>query len=160
MFTRRDPGSVQASVPVVSLQEVESYTDKVDVMILCGGSATDLPEQGPELSRLFHTVDSFDTHARIPEYFEAVNGVAQASGHVSVISTGWDPGLFSLNRLLFEAALPQGAYNLLGTRRQPRTLGCDSPRGRRQKRRAVHHSFRGSSSCCPQRGTAAVVDAR
>lgn len=109
VFTRRDPGSVQASVPVVSLQEVESYTDKVDVMILCGGSATDLPEQGPELARLFHTVDSFDTHARIPEYFEAVNGVAQASGHVSVISTGWDPGLFSLNRLLFEAALPQGA---------------------------------------------------
>ncbi|GAC42635.1 diaminopimelate dehydrogenase [Paenibacillus popilliae] len=108
VFTRRDPGSVQASVPVVSLQEVESYTDKVDVMILCGGSATDLPEQGPELACLFHTVDSFDTHARIPEYFEAVNSAAQASGHVSVISTGWDPGLFSLNRLLFEAALPQG----------------------------------------------------
>ncbi|MCY9515544.1 diaminopimelate dehydrogenase [Paenibacillus apiarius] len=108
IFTRRDPQSIQAKVPVVSLDEAESYKGKVDVMILCGGSATDLPEQGPQLARMFHTVDSFDTHARIPEYFESVNSVAAANGHISVISTGWDPGLFSLNRLLFQSILPEG----------------------------------------------------
>ena len=108
IFTRRDPQSIQAHVPVVSLDEAESYKGKVDVMILCGGSATDLPEQGPQLARMFHTVDSFDTHARIPEYFESVNTAAAANGHVSVISTGWDPGLFSLNRLLFQSILPEG----------------------------------------------------
>ncbi|MCG7408665.1 diaminopimelate dehydrogenase [Paenibacillus sp. ACRRX] len=108
VFTRRQPEMVQASVPVVALSEAHSYKDRIDVMILCGGSATDLPEQGPQLAELFHTVDSFDTHARIPEYFDSVNHVAVASGHVSVISTGWDPGLFSLNRLLFEAVLPEG----------------------------------------------------
>ncbi|MBN3524647.1 diaminopimelate dehydrogenase [Paenibacillus apiarius] len=108
IFTRRDPQSIQANVPVVSLDEAESYKGKVDVMILCGGSATDLPEQGPQLARMFHTVDSFDTHARIPEYFESVNSVAAANGHISVISTGWDPGLFSLNRLLFQSILPEG----------------------------------------------------
>ncbi|WP_019419767.1 diaminopimelate dehydrogenase [Paenibacillus sp. OSY-SE] len=108
IFTRRDPQSIQSHVPVVSLDEAESYKGKVDVMILCGGSATDLPEQGPQLARKFHTVDSFDTHARIPEYFESVNSAAAANGHVSVISTGWDPGLFSLNRLLFQSILPEG----------------------------------------------------
>ncbi len=77
-------------------------------MILCGGSATDLPEQGPQFAKWFNTVDSFDTHARIPEYFAAVDAEAAASGHVSVISTGWDPGLFSLNRMLAEAILPEG----------------------------------------------------
>ncbi|WP_028547257.1 diaminopimelate dehydrogenase [Paenibacillus taiwanensis] len=108
VFTRRQPETVQASVPVVALSEAHSYKDRIDVMLLCGGSATDLPEQGPQLAELFHTVDSFDTHARIPEYFDSVNRAAEASGHVSVISTGWDPGLFSLNRLLFEAVLPEG----------------------------------------------------
>ncbi|MDF2662152.1 MAG: diaminopimelate dehydrogenase, partial [Paenibacillus sp.] len=81
---------------------------KVDVMILCGGSATDLPEQGPFLASMFNTVDSFDRHAKIPEYFDAVDGAARKGGHASVISTGWDPGLFSLNRLLAEAVLPEG----------------------------------------------------
>ena len=108
VFTRRAPESVSASVPVVSLSEVESYKGKIDVMILCGGSATDLPDQGPAIAKHFTAVDSFDTHARIPEYFEKVNAAAEANGHIAVISTGWDPGLFSLNRLLFESILPEG----------------------------------------------------
>lgn len=108
VFTRRSPESINASVPAVSLDEVEAYKGKVDVMILCGGSATDLPDQGPAIAKHFTAVDSFDTHARIPEYFAKVNEVAEANGHISVISTGWDPGLFSLNRLLFEAILPEG----------------------------------------------------
>ncbi|MED5017152.1 diaminopimelate dehydrogenase [Paenibacillus chibensis] len=108
IFTRREPQGVEASVPVVHIGEAEKYIGKIDVMILCGGSATDLPEQGPALAKLFNTVDSFDTHARIPEYFAQVDAVAVAAGHVSVISTGWDPGLFSLNRMLAEAILPEG----------------------------------------------------
>ncbi|HEX7056064.1 MAG TPA: diaminopimelate dehydrogenase [Bacilli bacterium] len=108
VFTRRQPGDVQASVPVVHISDAESYKDKIDVMILCGGSATDLPEQGPQFAALFNTVDSFDTHAKIPDYFREVDTVARQNAHVSVISTGWDPGLFSLNRLLAEAVLPVG----------------------------------------------------
>ncbi|BFH61316.1 MULTISPECIES: diaminopimelate dehydrogenase [Paenibacillus] len=108
IFTRREPQGVQASVPVLHISEAEKYVGKIDVMILCGGSATDLPEQGPEFAKLFNTVDSFDTHARIPEYFATVDAAASAAGHVSVISTGWDPGLFSLNRMLAEAILPEG----------------------------------------------------
>lgn len=108
IFTRREPNGVEASVPVVHISEAEKYIGKIDVMILCGGSATDLPEQGPQFAKWFNTVDSFDTHARIPEYFAAVDAEAAASGHVSVISTGWDPGLFSLNRMLAEAILPEG----------------------------------------------------
>ncbi|MCR8845110.1 diaminopimelate dehydrogenase [Paenibacillus sp. SC116] len=115
VFTRRSPESVQASVPVISLDEVEQYQDRIDVMLLCGGSATDLPIQGPAMAKLFNIVDSFDTHARIPEYFEEVNQQAEGNGHVAVISTGWDPGLFSLSRLLFEAILPEGnAYTFWG----------------------------------------------
>lgn len=108
IFTRREPQGVQASVPVLHISEAEKYVGKIDVMILCGGSATDLPEQAPEFAKLFNTVDSFDTHARIPEYFATVDAAASAAGHVSVISTGWDPGLFSLNRMLAEAILPEG----------------------------------------------------
>lgn len=108
VFTRRSPESVNASVPAVSMSEIEAYKGKVDVMILCGGSATDLPDQGPAIAKHFTAVDSFDTHARIPEYFEKVNAEAEANGHIAVISTGWDPGLFSLNRLLFESVLPEG----------------------------------------------------
>src|SRR5690606_34247101 len=100
IFSRRDPATVTSSAKVYSINEVEAFKDRVDVMILCGGSATDLPEQGPAFARLFNTVDSYDTHAKIPEYFEQVNAAAVAGGNVSVISTGWDPGLFSLNRLL------------------------------------------------------------
>lgn len=108
IFTRRDPRQITSTVPVYPLSQAESFQDKVDVAILCGGSATDLPEQGPLMARLFHTVDSYDNHAQIPAYFQKMDQVAQESGRVSIISTGWDPGLFSLNRLLFEAVLPQG----------------------------------------------------
>lgn len=90
------------------LAEITDWRDKVDVLLLCGGSATDLPEQGPALAAHFNLVDSFDTHARIPEYFEKVNAVASAAGKVAVISTGWDPGLFSIARVLGESILPHG----------------------------------------------------
>lgn len=97
------------------LAEIANWQDKIDVLILCGGSATDLPEQGPQLSSLFNTVDSFDTHARIPEYFELVNASATAANKLAVISTGWDPGLFSLTRVLGESILPQGeSYTFWG----------------------------------------------
>lgn len=108
IFTRRPPESVSSTEKMISISEIESYKGKIDVMILCGGSATDLPEQGPHLASMFHTVDSFDRHAKIPEYFDAVDASAKKSGHASVISTGWDPGLFSLNRLLAEVVLPEG----------------------------------------------------
>lgn len=108
IFSRRDPASISSRAQVYSIDDVVSFKDRVDVMILCGGSATDLPEQGPAFACHFNTVDSFDTHAKIPEYFDKVNAAAVAGGNVSVISTGWDPGLFSLNRLLGQAILPQG----------------------------------------------------
>ncbi|RUS45061.1 diaminopimelate dehydrogenase [Cohnella sp. AR92] len=110
IFTRRDPSSFASEngLRFYQISEAESFKDKVDVMILCGGSATDLPEQGPVFSKLFNTVDSFDTHAKIPEYFEQVNDSALTSGKVAVISTGWDPGLFSINRLMAESILSQG----------------------------------------------------
>lgn len=115
IFSRRNPEEVPAVGPVFPISKVEEYQDKIDVMILCGGSATDIPKQGPELVRLFNTVDSYDTHAKIPEYFEAMDQAARESGKVCVISTGWDPGLFSLNRLLMEAILPEGAsYSFWG----------------------------------------------
>lgn len=111
VFSRRDPASVVTSNPdtqVFAWDTLAQKTNDVDVLILCGGSASDLPEQGPELAKLFNTVCSFDTHARIPEYFDAVNASATSSGHTALISTGWDPGLFSLNRLFGEVILPQG----------------------------------------------------
>ncbi|MCL2785141.1 MAG: diaminopimelate dehydrogenase [Propionibacteriaceae bacterium] len=110
VFTRRDPAAValeSGSVPVLSVDEAEHMTDAIDVMVLCGGSATDLAEQGPYFASMFNTVDSFDTHARIPEYLAAVNACAKET--TAVISTGWDPGLFSMMRALFEAVLPAGA---------------------------------------------------
>ena len=121
IFSRRPAESVtlcaaDQGTPVVHIGRLEEYKDKVDVLMLCGGSATDLPEQAPEMAKLFHTVDSFDTHARIPEYFEAVDRAASESGHVSLISCGWDPGLFSMQRLLFGACLPDGAdYTFWGS---------------------------------------------
>ena len=110
-FTRRAPETLKvasAGVPVYHVSEAEKMTDKIDVMILCGGSATDLPAQTPALASLFNVVDSFDTHARIPEHFEAVNGSAKAGGKAALISAGWDPGMFSLNRLYAESVLPDG----------------------------------------------------
>ncbi len=112
VFTRRDPTSLQlvnANVPVHALDDIAQHTDCIDVMILCGGSKNDLPEQGPALAALFNTVDSFDTHAKVPEYFAAVDAPARDSGHVALISVGWDPGLFSINRVMGEALLPEGA---------------------------------------------------
>src|SRR5690554_286453 len=111
IFTRRDPADLQPlteNVPVYSLDTVAQFRDQIDVLILCGGSKTDLPEQGPALAALFNTVDSFDTHNKIPEYFSAVDAAAQAAQRTAVISVGWDPGLFSINRLYGEAILPAG----------------------------------------------------
>jgi len=111
VFTRRDPSSLKitSNAPVVSADEAENWRDKIDVMIICGGSATDLPVLGPKYAAMFNTVDSFDTHAKIPEYIKAVDEAAKAGGHASVISAGWDPGMFSLMRLYGEAALPVGS---------------------------------------------------
>ncbi|MDD7288323.1 MAG: diaminopimelate dehydrogenase [Evtepia sp.] len=112
VFTRRDPKTVSIlteGVPVYPASQALEHKDEVDVLILCGGSATDLPVQTPEYARHFHVIDSFDTHARIPQHFAAVDDSAKAGGKVAVISCGWDPGLFSLNRLYARAILPQGA---------------------------------------------------
>ncbi|TCT15439.1 diaminopimelate dehydrogenase [Natranaerovirga pectinivora] len=108
IFTRRQPEEVNASCKVEHMSDIRKYKDVIDVMLLCGGSATDLPEQGPELASVFNTIDSFDTHAKIPEYFASVDDAASKAGTLSLISTGWDPGLFSLSRVLAESILPEG----------------------------------------------------
>ena len=111
VFTRRAPETVSIltkDAAVCSVADVEQWKDKIDVMILCGGSATDLQEQTPKYAELFNVVDSFDTHARIPEHFENVDRAAKKSGHVGIISVGWDPGMFSLNRMYANAILPEG----------------------------------------------------
>lgn len=111
VFTRRDPKTVSIQtegVPVCKIEEAFHWKDKIDVLILCGGSATDLPVQTPEFAGYFHVIDSFDTHAKIPEHFAAVDAEAKKSGKVGIISCGWDPGMFSLNRLYANAILPQG----------------------------------------------------
>ena len=111
VFTRRNPQELSIwskTAEVVSASSLEEWKDRLDVLILCGGSATDLPEQTPRCAELFHVVDSFDTHARIPEHYEAVDQAAKKGGKVALISAGWDPGLFSLNRLYASAILPEG----------------------------------------------------
>lgn len=108
IFTRRNPDKLQSNSKMVHISEMESYKDKIDVMILCGGSATDLPEQAPEIAATFNTVDSFDTHARIPEYFNRLDEVTKRAGTIGLISVGWDPGVFSLSRLLGQSILPVG----------------------------------------------------
>ena len=111
VFTRRAPETVSIlteGAAVCSVDDVEQWKDKIDVMILCGGSATDLPEQTPKYAKMFNVVDSFDTHARIPEHFANVDAAAKESGHVGIISVGWDPGMFSLNRMYANAILPEG----------------------------------------------------
>ena len=111
VFTRRDPQTVKVLTPgvtVASVADVADWKDKIDVMIICGGSATDLPKQTPEYAKLFNVVDSFDTHARIPEHFANVDAAAKAAGKVALISCGWDPGMFSLNRLYANCILPDG----------------------------------------------------
>lgn len=118
IFTRRNPKDIQpmtAGVPVHALADVANFRKDIDVMILCGGSKSDLPEQGPMLAALFNTVDSFDTHAKIPEYFDAVDKAAKSGGTTAMIAIGWDPGLFSINRLYGEAVLPEGdTYSFWG----------------------------------------------
>ena len=112
VFTRRAPGQLtplHAGTPVLAMDALAQYTDKIDVLILCGGSKEDLPRQGPELAALFNTVDSFDTHARILEHFAAVDAPALANQKTALISAGWDPGMFSINRVMGEALLPDGA---------------------------------------------------
>ncbi|MBE6686722.1 MAG: diaminopimelate dehydrogenase [Ruminococcaceae bacterium] len=110
LFTRRDPNSVETktAIPVYSMADAEKYKDDIDVMILCGGSAKDLPVQTPELAKYFNVIDSFDTHANIPVHYANVDRVCQESGKVGIISVGWDPGMFSLNRLYGQAILPCG----------------------------------------------------
>lgn len=111
VFTRRDPKTVTiktAGVPVDSVENIESYVGKIDVLVLAGGSATDLPEQTPKYAKLFNVIDSFDTHARIPEHFANVDASAKETNHVGIISMGWDPGMFSLLRMVSTAVLPEG----------------------------------------------------
>ncbi|MBQ6160573.1 MAG: diaminopimelate dehydrogenase [Oscillospiraceae bacterium] len=111
VFTRRDPAALSLrtpGVPVLAAEEAPAWADQIDVLILCGGSATDLPVQTPQYASLFHVVDSFDTHAKIPEHFAAADAAARAAGKLCLISCGWDPGLFSLARVYANAILPQG----------------------------------------------------
>ncbi len=108
IFTRRNPEDLNASSPTYSLDILEDFKDKIDVLIMCGGSKSDIPEQGPKMAQIFNTVDSFDNHGKISEYYEIMDKITKANNKVAVISTGWDPGLFSLNRLIGEAVLPQG----------------------------------------------------
>ncbi len=112
VFTRRDPASVKIcteTAAVKSMDDMAAMKDEIDVMILCGGSATDLPVMGPQIAANFNTIDSFDTHARIPEYFANVDKAAKDGGKIGIISVGWDPGMFSLNRLYAESILVQGS---------------------------------------------------
>ena len=111
VFTRRNPEDVKIlteTATVCNVADVEDWKDKIDVMIICGGSATDLPKQTPVYAKMFNVIDSFDTHARIPEHFANVDAAAKEGGHVGIISVGWDPGMFSLNRLYANEILPDG----------------------------------------------------
>ncbi|MBP0954900.1 MAG: diaminopimelate dehydrogenase [Oscillospiraceae bacterium] len=112
VFTRRDPSSLKIlteGVPVYSLSDAASHKDEIDVLIICGGSANDLPTQTPELAKYFNVVDSFDTHAKVPQHFANVDAAARENGHTAIISVGWDPGLFSLARVISDSVLPEGA---------------------------------------------------
>ena len=112
VFTRRNPEDVKIlteSAKVCSVEDASKMKEEIDVLIMCGGSATDLPKQTKEYAKYFNVVDSFDTHAKIPEHFAAVNEVAMENGTVAMISVGWDPGMFSLNRLYANAILPNGS---------------------------------------------------
>ena len=112
VFTRRDPSTVKIltdSAKVASVDDIKSYTGKIDVLILCGGSATDLPKQTPEYAKYFNVIDSFDTHANIPTHFASVDASAKEGDNIALISVGWDPGLFSLNRVYASSILPDGA---------------------------------------------------
>ena len=129
VFTRRAPETVSIlteGTPVCRVEDAAQWKDKIDVMILCGGSATDLPEQTPEYARMFNVIDSFDTHARIPEHFANVDAAAKESGKVGIISVGWDPGMFSLNRLYANAILPDGKDYTFWARASARAIQTPS----------------------------------
>ena len=120
VFTRRDPASVKTALgtKVFAADDAEKFKEEIDVMIICGGSATDLPELTPKLAKAFNAVDSFDTHVKIPEHFTAVDAAAKKGGKLALISAGWDPGMFSLNRIYSESILPQGeTYTFWGKTR-------------------------------------------
>lgn len=115
IFSRRDPETLKTNSPTYHLDDILKFKEKIDVLILCGGSKTDIPKQGPALVEHFNTVDAFDTHAQIPEYFSKMNTIALDKQKVAVIATGWDPGLFSMNRLIQESILPVGnSYTFWG----------------------------------------------
>lgn len=111
IFTRRNPESLKiaSNTQVESVSNLENWKDKIDVMIMCGGSSTDLPKQVPEMAKYFNTVDSFDTHAKIPEFFDLVDKISKENNHISTISVGWDPGMFSVMRLYANSILPKGS---------------------------------------------------
>lgn len=119
VFTRRNPFNVKIltdNVPVCNMDDLDTFIDKIDVMILCGGSSNDLPSQGPMVATMFNTVDSFDTHAKIEEYFDFMDEAAKSDNNVSIISAGWDPGMFSLNRMYDNVILKEGHnYTFWGT---------------------------------------------
>lgn len=108
VFTRRAPDSLKTASPVYNVSELETFKDRIDVLIICGGSATDLPEQTPTCAGMFNVIDSFDTHAKIPQHFAAVDAASKKAGKISMISCGWDPGMFSLARLYGSCILPSG----------------------------------------------------
>lgn len=115
IFTRRDPSSLETESPAYLVDNILDFEDKIDVLILCGGSKKDIPVQAPKLIEKFNTVDSYDTHELIPDYYKKMNRIAKDNNNVAVISTGWDPGLFSMNRLMQEAILPEGnSYTFWG----------------------------------------------
>ncbi len=109
IFSRRNPGDLKTDSPAYFFDDLENFKDKIDVLILCGSSISDILKQGPEMVQYFNTVDSFDNHGKIPEYYSVMDEISRANKKVAVISTGWDPGLFSLNRLIGEAVLPHGS---------------------------------------------------
>ena len=111
VFSRRDPSTVKTrtDVPVYSMDDLLNHKDEIDILVLCGGSATDLPVQTPALAENFNVIDSFDTHAKIPEHFASVDAAAKKGGNIAIISCGWDPGMFSLNRLYANSILPEGS---------------------------------------------------
>lgn len=108
IFSRRDPATVTSASPVFHMDELEAMKAEIDVLLLCGGSATDIPEQAPALQELFTTVNAYDNHAEIPQHFDQLDEIARRQNNVAIVATGWDPGLFSLNRLISEAVLPKG----------------------------------------------------
>ena len=144
IFTRRNPKTVKTltGAPVYAAEEAEDYAGEIDAMIICGGSASDLPEMTPMLAQHFNVVDSFDTHAKVPEHFANVDRAAFTHAHTAIISAGWDPGLFSLARLYMNI--------VLGPRRQPGPQRRDPPHPGREGRAAVYRARAGSAGTGPQ----------